>query len=415
MAECYLLSLSLIDKAADYLARSGADSYDFGGAKYATLPEPNRTQVLTAILPWLRGRVCRESRFIGTVETEPAILDFVNAVDAERLAELGTSCSDHFLRTKIKPLFVDWRPGQERIHVLKEKLDAGLFRYRRDYASYYEAHRHEDSPAMRVADPTVVLIPGLGMIAWGKSKSESRVTAKFYKAAVSVMRGAEAISTYTALSRPEAVDIEYWRLEEAKLRRMPPEKEFSRRIVAIVGAGSEIGLEVARRLVEEGATVAVLAISADSVQAVAKELLGQIGMGIGVAGSGISGSGAAIGLGCDVTNRASIGRALRMVLLAYGGLEYVVVTSGLYVSPSTDGRIPDEAWAQTYAVNATGPFLVADDAGRIWKEQSLPGSLVIATSVNATVRRGKALLPCGCESHSISVVPIGSSQSDSWR
>ena len=389
--QCYLLSLSLIDRASEFLARAGADSYAFGGAKYATLPEPRRTKVLAAILPWLRGRVSQAKRFIGTVETDREVLDFVNAVDAERLAELGTSCPDHFLRTKIKPLYVDWNPEQEDVPALKEKLDSGLSRYRQDYATYYNLHRHPDSPAMRVADPTVVLVPGLGMITWGKSKSESRVTAEFYKAAIGVMRGAEAISTYTAIDRQEAFDIEYWQLEEAKLRRMPPEQELSRRIVAVIGAGSGIGREVARRLIREGATVAALDVREDAARGVADEILGQIGMGIGVAGSGISGSGAIIGLGCDITDRTSIAEALRTLLLAYGGLDHIVITSGLFITPSVEGHIPDEAWAKTYAVNATGPFLVADEAASLWREQMLRGSLVITTSVNATVSKAGSL------------------------
>ncbi len=388
---CYLLSLSLAERAADFLSRAGADSYDFGGAKYIALPEAQRTEVLTSILPWLRGRVSRTKRFVGTIETDREILDFVNAADAERLAELGTSCPDHFLRTKIKPLYVNWNPKQEDVGALKEKLDAGLVRYRQDYATYYDSHRHPDSPPMRVADPTVVLIPGLGMIAWGKSKSESRVTAEFYKAAIGVMRGAEAISKYTALDRQEAFDIEYWRLEEAKLRRMPPEQEFSRRIAAVIGAGSGIGREVSRRLIKEGATVAALDVREESALGVAEEIISQIGMGIGVAGSGVSGCGAIIGLGCDVTDRTSIAAALRTLLLAYGGLDHIVITSGLYISPDADGQVPDDAWARTYAVNATGPFLVADEAASIWKDQALQGSLVITTSVNATVPKTGSL------------------------
>ena len=383
---CYLLSLSLIDRAAAYLARPG-DAYAFGGAKYETLPEEERETMLAAILPWLRGRVSREKRFIGTVETDAAILDFANAEDAPRLAELGTSCPDHFLRTKIKPLYVDWNPQQEDLDALKAKLETGLERYQEDYAAYYEAHKHDDSPAMRGAYPSVVLIPGLGMITWGKNKSESRVTAEFYKAAVGVMRGAEAVSAYTALPRQEAFDIEYWRLEEAKLKRMPPEQELSRRIVAVVGAGSGIGKAVVDLLIGEGAAVAALDLHEAAVQETAQEILDRIGMGIGVAGSGLSGCGDVIGLGCDITDRASIAATLRRVLLAYGGLDHVVVTAGLYVSPDADGHVPDAAWDRTFAVNVTGPYLVADEAARIWQDQGLTGSLVITTSVNAVVSK----------------------------
>src|SRR5208283_5085008 len=175
--------------------------------------------------------------------------------DAARLAELGTSCPDHFLRTKIKPLYVDWDPAKEDTAALKSKLQEGLEKYRADYAAYYDRCKRPDSPAMRDPNPTVVLIPGLGMIAWGKDKSESRVTAEFYNCAVEVMRGSEAIDQYVALPQQEAFDIEYWLLEEAKLRRMPAEKELARKIVAVVGAGSGIGREVARRIAKEGAQV----------------------------------------------------------------------------------------------------------------------------------------------------------------
>ncbi len=389
--ECYLLSLALIERAAQYLESAGAGAYDFGGARCTALSEGDRADVLAAILPWLRGSVSTTRRFIGTFEDDEEILRFANSVDAERLAELGTSCPDHFLRTKIKPLYVDWQPGKEDVRALRKKLDAGIARYRDDYAAYYSAHCRVDSPAMRVADPTVVLVPGVGMITWGKTKSESRVTAEFYKAAVAVMRGAEAVSKYTALDRQEAFDIEYWSLEEAKLQRMPPEMELSRQIVAVVGAGSGIGRAAVGRLVAEGATVAAMDLREDAAREVAEENLRAIGMGIGVAGSGISGSGAVIGLACDVTDRDSIREALRKLLLAYGGLDHLVITSGLYVSPDPSGEVPDRAWADSFAVNATGPYLVADEARRIWQEQALPGSLVVTTSVNATVPKKGSL------------------------
>lgn len=382
---CYLLSLGLIDRAAEYLAQHDPGAKVFGGAKYEALPEAERRAALVELLPWLRGRVSRDRRFIGTVQDDEAMLAFANSHDAPRLAELGTSCPDHFLRTKIKPLYVDWNPQQDDLAALKEKLDAGLDQYRKDYAAYYERHRRPDSPAMRVTSPTVILIPGIGMVAWGKNKSESRVTAEFYNAAVGVMRGAEAVSSYTALPRQEAFDIEYWLLEEAKLKRMPPEQELARQVVAVVGAGSGIGRAVAERLIGEGAEIVALDLDEGAAKATADELLDRVGMGIGVAGTGISGCGDVVGLRCDATDRASIRRALADALLAYGGLDHVVVTAGLYVSPDTTGHIPDEGWARTFAVNVTGAYLLADEAERIWKAQELPGSMVVTTSVNAVV------------------------------
>ena len=386
---CYLLTLSLIEKAAAYLAQHDLGADAFGGARYTSYSTAERDDKLAVLLPWLRGRISRDRRFIGTVQTDAAIMDFVNSNDAGRLAALGTSCPDHFVRTKIKPLYVDWDPQTRDYADLQKKLDQRLDGYRRDYAAYYEQHQRPDSPPMRVANPTVVLIPGLGMITWGKTKSESRVTAEFYNAAVGVIRGAESVSEYTAIAKREAFDIEYWRLEEAKLRRRPPEKELSRQIVAVVGAGSGIGKAVVRRLVDEGATVAALDLDEGAARQTTQAILNEVGMGIGVAGSGISGCGDVIGLGVDITDRESIAAALDTVMLAFGGLDSVVVTAGRYVAPDEEGWIPDDAWGETFAVNVTGAYLVADEAARRWREQGLPGSLVLTTSVNAAVpKRG---------------------------
>jgi rhamnulose-1-phosphate aldolase/alcohol dehydrogenase len=311
----------------------------------------------------------------------------VNSVDAPRLAEIGTSCPDHFLRTKIKPLYVDWNPQKESVESLLEKLEAGLIKYRSDYASYYEACKHPNSPAMRDPNPTVILIPGLGLIAWGKNKSESRVTAEFYSLAIEVMRASEAISEYQGLPRQEAFDIEYWLLEEAKLKRMPPEKEFARNVVVVIGAGSGIGKATAHRAAKEGAHVVCADLSEEAAQATAKELIEMYGVGIGVAGTGISGCGPAIGLGVDITKRESIRSMCENIILAYGGLDNIIITAGIFVSPDKAGRIPDDKWALTYAINATGPYLVADEAKTIWQAQGLKTSLVITTSANAAVAK----------------------------
>src|SRR5205814_1128089 len=226
---------------------------------------------------------------------------------------------DHFLRTKIKPLYVDWNPQSEDVAALKTKLQSGLEKYRQDYADYYHRCKRPNSPAMRDPNPTVVLIPGLGMISWGKDKSESRVTAEFYNCAVEVIRGAEAIDQYIALPQQDAFDIEYWALEDAKLKRMPPEKDLSRKIVVVVGAGSGIGREVAQRLARDGATVACADLDKNSADATAQAVTDKTGPGIGVAGSGISGCGQGVGVGCDITSRQSIRTMFEQVTLAYGG------------------------------------------------------------------------------------------------
>jgi len=244
---------------------------------------------------------------------------------------------------------------------------------------------------MRDPNPTVILIPGLGLIAWGKTKSESRVTAEFYALAIEVMRASEAISAYQGLPRQEAFDIEYWALEEAKLKRMPPEKEMARNVVVVIGAGSGIGKATALRVAQEGAHVVCADLSKETAQHTAQELIKTNGVGIGVAGTGISGCGPALGLGVDITDRASVQAMLKQVVLAYGGLDQVIITAGIFVSPDKSGHIPDDKWSLTYAINVMGSYIVADETKKIWQAQGLKGSLVLTTSVNAAVAKHGSL------------------------
>ncbi len=388
---CYQLTLTLIERAAAYIEAHDKGQATFGGQKYQSLEPAARQAVLVAILPWLRGQLSQHKRMLATLQHDHAILRFVNSVDAPRLAALGTSCPDHFLRTKIKPLFVDWNAQSEDVAALKHKLAAGLEQYRQDYAAYYQAHKHPDSPAMRDPNPTVILIPGLGMLAWGKDKSEARVTAEFYSCAVEVMRGAEAIDEYSALPLQEAFDIEYWLLEEAKLKRMPPEPELARQVIAIVGGGSGIGRAAALRLAKEGAHIVAIDRDEQAARSTAEAITDRHGVGIGVAGSGISACGPAIGLQAEITERLSIRAAFEQLLLAYGGLDAVAVTAGIFVPPDTSGRIADEQWARTFAINVTGLYLVADEAAALWRAQGLSAKLVLTTSVNAVVAKKGSL------------------------
>ncbi|NBS84200.1 MAG: bifunctional rhamnulose-1-phosphate aldolase/short-chain dehydrogenase [Verrucomicrobia bacterium] len=385
--KCYELTLELVGRAAAAIAKKDQGEKTFGGAKFASPAEKERKALWVSILPWLRGRVSAQQRMIGTVQEDATILRFVNSKDAARLAEMGTSCPDHFLRTKIKPLYVPWDPAKGDLDKLRGLLEEGLEGYRADYKKYYEKCKRKDSPAMRDPNPTVVLIPGLGMVAWGKSKSESRVTAEFYNCAVEVMRGAEALGGYINLPQQEAFDIEYWQLEEAKLRRMPPEQELARQVIAVVGAGSGIGKETAHRLAKEGASVVCVDMNEKAAQETSVELVKKLGEGIGVAGTGISGCGPAIGLAANITDRKSVATMLDEATYAYGGIDGVVVTAGIFVPPDLEGRIPDEKWAQTFAINVTGSYVVADEANKIFKAQGLPASLVLTTSVNAVVAK----------------------------
>jgi rhamnulose-1-phosphate aldolase/alcohol dehydrogenase len=389
--ECYELTLALIEKAAAFIESKyeakGGHAKAFGRQKYASLDEAPRRAAFAKILPWLRGQVSQKALFVGTIQDDETILRFVNSHDAARLAELGTSCPDHFLRTKIKPLYVDWNPQSENLDALKAKLQSALAAYREDYAAYYHRCKHANSPAMRDPNPTVILIPGLGLIAWGKDKSESRVTAEFYNCAVEVMRGAEAIDEYIALPQQEAFDIEYWLLEEAKLKRMPAEKELARQIHIVIGAGSGIGKETAHRLVKEGAHIVCVDMNKDAAAATAREITDKYGVGIGVAGSGISGCGPALGLQANITDRASIRAMLDEVALAYGGFDAIEITAGVFWPSDTSGHIPDDKWAFVFNVNVTGSYLVADEAFKTWREQGLKGALVLTTSANAVVAK----------------------------
>jgi rhamnulose-1-phosphate aldolase/alcohol dehydrogenase len=385
--ECYELTLRLIEKAAEFIDARDKGDQTFGGQKYDTLDDAKRDDLLNQLLPWLRGQVSQQKKFVGTVQSDATILRFINSNDAARLAELGTSCPDHFLRTKIKPLFVDWNPQSEDLESLKQKLTAGLEQYRKDYATYYQNCKRDNSPAMRDPNPTVILIPGIGMIAWGKNKSESRVTAEFYNCAVEVMRGAEAMDEYISLPQQEAFDIEYWLLEEAKLQRMPSEKELARDIVIVIGAGAGIGRAVAHRVAKEGAHVVCVDMNAEAANATAKELTDIYGQGIGVSGTGISGCGPAIGLAANITDRASVQEMLKQAFLAYGGLDHIIVTAGVFVPPDKTGHVTDDQWKLTFDVNVMGSYIVADEAREFFQAQNLKGSICLTTSVNAVVSK----------------------------
>tara|TARA_B100002003_G_scaffold189365_1_gene178157 strand:- start:2224 stop:3873 length:1650 start_codon:yes stop_codon:yes gene_type:complete len=388
---CYETSLWVIETAARYIEEHDKGEMTFGGQKYAPLDESSRTRLLTEFLPVARGMISTKVKFIATVQTDEATLRFVNSVDAPLLAALGTSCPDHFLRTKIKPLLVDFDPQNDDLEQLVDKFKTGLQQYREDYTAYYESCKHDDSPAMRDPSPTVILIPGIGMIAWGKNKSESRVTAEFYNCAIEVMRGAEAISEYTALPVQEAFDIEYWALEEAKLQRMPAEKSLARDVVVVIGAGDGIGKATAHRVAREGAHVVCADLNFTNAQQTAAELTDIYGQGIGVAGSGISACGPAIALQVDITKRDTVEALFSQVLLAYGGIDKVIVTAGVFVAEGADLSKNDQIFDLSFGVNVKGGYVVASEAHNIWQRQGLKGALVLTTSVNAAVSKKGSL------------------------
>lgn len=388
---CYETSLWVIETAARYIEEHDKGENTFGGQKVQSLSEDKAKSLLTNFMPIARGKLSKNVKYIGTLQNAEATLRFVNSVDAPRLAELGTSCPDHFLRTKIKPLYVDFNPETDSLDELVTKFDAALEKYRADYTSYYEACKRPDSPAMRDPSPTVVLIPSIGMIAWGKNKSESRVTAEFYNCAIEVMRGAEAISEYTALPQQEAFDIEYWALEEAKLQRMPKEAPLARDVVVVIGAGDGIGKAVAHRVASEGAHVVCADLRLDNAKATAAELEEIYGKGIGVSGSGISSCGPAIALEVDITRRETVEELFTNVTLAYGGIDKVIVTAGVFLAEGDDLAKNDKAFDLSFNVNVKGGYIVASEAQKVWEKQQLKGMMVLTTSVNGAVSKKGSL------------------------
>jgi len=393
--ECYENTISIIDQlgqfVVDHVDKKGASL--FGGARYQALD--NRHDLALDIFPFLRGRVSGARRLIGNFSDLPEVLRFVNSADAEQLAHLGTSCPDHFIRTKVRPLFVPWQPA-ESVQGLREQIDSALKNYRKEYAEYYNSFAQPDSPAMRDANPTVVLIPGIGMFSFGKSKTEARLTGEFYVNAIHVMEGATSMDTgkmpatlpqagaaaptsaftvhanYVALPPSEAFRIEYWALEEAKIRRQPPEKELSRQVVLIVGGGSGIGREAALLAAERGAHVVV----ADRDHEAAKKVADEV--------KGIAGKEGGLSLAVDIHRRDVIRQSLRDLVAAYGGLDIVINTAALFPS-SKDGQISDEQWGVTLDINVTANYLLVDEAARILKDQNLGASVVLTSSANAVV------------------------------
>jgi rhamnose utilization protein RhaD (predicted bifunctional aldolase and dehydrogenase)/NAD(P)-dependent dehydrogenase (short-subunit alcohol dehydrogenase family) len=397
--ECYLNTVSIIDQLTIFIEKhlEKKGSRIFGGQQHVSLQ--NRREVALEILPFLRGRVSAHKRLIGSHSELPEVLEFVNSADAEKLAYLGTSCPDHFIRTKIRPMRVAWEPTSS-IDELKKSIDARLAVYRTEYAEYYQKHAEATSPAMRDPNPTVVLIPGIGMFSFGKSKPEARITGELYVNAIHVMKGAagleegprparvpqcgsdalleafEVYSNYVALPASEAYRIEYWLLEEAKIRRQPAEKELSRQIALIIGGGSGIGREVALLAAERGAHVVVADRDQESAARVADDV------------KAITGKEGAAASPVDIRSRESIREALKQTVGEFGGVDVLVNTAALFPSSPT-GVISDAQWALTLEVNVTANFLLVEEVGKLFREQGLTASVVLTSSANAVVpKRG---------------------------
>ncbi len=393
----YLSTITIIDQLGQFVNEHVERKGDkiFGGEQFKA--REDRAQLSLELLPYLRGQVSNNRRVIASYSDLPEVLKFVNSRDGDALAYLGTSCPDHFIRTKIRPLYVKWDPSGD-LASLKTAISEGLKTYRKEYAEYYKTHAQPDSPVMRDDNPSIVLVPGIGMFSFGKSKPESRITGEFYTNAIHVMEGASAMAmgappsdlpqagpaaptsafkvhtNYVALPALEAFRIEYWRLEEAKIRRQPPEKQLSRQIAVVVGGGSGIGREVALLAAERGAHVVVADRDLTGAEAVSGEV------------KAVAGKESAVAVSVDIRNRETIREALAQAIRTFGGIDILINTAAIFPA-SPDGVITDAQWALTLDVNVTANYLLTDEAARPFKEQGLPVNVVLTSSANAVVSK----------------------------
>jgi rhamnulose-1-phosphate aldolase/alcohol dehydrogenase len=364
--ECEAHSLEIIRTAEEFLAEHGV-AEPFGAIVPGNepLPEEERRAKAAAIFPTVRGLASTDHPQVGHYTDADVVLDFLAREKLSPLAELGTSCPDHFLRTKVKPLVVDL-PATASVEEITTRLKELHAAYRDDYRAYYERHATPDSPAMRGADPAIVLVPGVGMFSFGRNKQTARVAGEFYVNAINVMRGAESVSTYRPIAESEKFRIEYWALEEAKLARMPKPKPLATRVALVTGAASGIGKAIAERLAAEGACVVVADLDGEKASAVA---------------AGIGSADTAIGVAADVSDEAAVERAFAEAVLAFGGVDLIVNNAGLSISkPLLETTVRD--WDLQHDVMARGSFLVSRAAARVMVEQGIGGDIIYISSKN---------------------------------
>lgn len=373
--ESYINTLAVIERCAQYLEDNyGKKGAVFGGQKIATLPKEERLKKAAVLAPVLRGFCSSKSKMIGHFTDDDRVLEFINSNDLERLAPMGTSCPDHFLRTKISPLVlnIDVSTDLNDINQVKEKLQPQFEDYREMYTAYYNTCKHDNSPGIRDANPVVILYPGIGMFTFAKDKQTARVAAEFYINAINVMKGAEAISEYTSLPKQEAFNIEYWLLEEAKLQRMPKPKPLTGRVALITGSAGGIGKAIAKRLADQGACVLINDINAQRMEEAMNEFRNLFGKD--VAASSL----------LDVANSDSIEKAFEAVALAFGGVDIIVNNAGLSISKAlTDHSEAD--WDKLYDILVKGQFLVTKEAVKTMRRQGLGGDIINIVSKNSVV------------------------------
>ncbi|MDB5193447.1 MAG: bifunctional aldolase/short-chain dehydrogenase [Segetibacter sp.] len=373
--ESYINTLEVIERCAQYIEDAiGKQSAVFGGAKVESLPKEQRLKQAAALAPILRGFCSSKQKMIGHFSDDERVLQFMNSNDLDRLAPLGTSCPDHFLRTKISPLVLELGASDDLSDVaaIKEKLAPKFEAYRQMYADYYNTAKHPNSPAMRDTNPVIILYPGVGMFSFSKDKQTARVAAEFYTNAINVMRGAEAISEYTSLPRQEAFNIEYWLLEEAKLQRMPKPKPLSGRVALVTGSAGGIGKAIAKKFADEGACVIINDINTERMETAMAEFQKQYGRD--TAASTL----------LDVTNEQTIEKAFDEVALAFGGVDIIVNNAGISTSKGLlDHTVED--WDKLYNILVKGQFLVSKAGLRIMRKQDMGGDIVNIVSKNSVV------------------------------
>lgn len=366
--ESYVNTLDVIETCAQYLEEHyGKKRPVFGGAKTETLPEAQRLKKAAEIAPVLRGLCSGSQKMLGHYSDDPRVLEFVNSHDLSRLAPMGTSCPDHFLRTKIAPLVLDLDQMDQG-----DYLEQQFAQYREAYQQYYEACKHPNSPAMRDPNPVVILIPGIGMFTFAKDKTTARLAAEYYTNAVNVMKGAEAISEYTALPRQEAFNIEYWLLEEAKLQRLPKPKPLSGRVALVTGSGGGIGKAVARKFASEGACVVLSDLHPERLEEARQELANTFGKD------------AVAATLLNVADAASVAEALSVACLAFGGVDILVNNAGISISQSIEEH-SEENWDKLYDILVKGQFLVSQEGVKILRKQGFGGDILNIVSKNAVV------------------------------
>ncbi len=365
--ECEANSLEIIRTAERFLADRGvAEPFGALVAGYEPLPADERRRRAAELAPVIRGLASTDKPQVGHFNDSDVVLEFTAREKLTELAALGTSCPDHFLRTKVRPLVLDLPPSasvEDAVARLQELHAA----YREEYAAYYNRHAEPDSPAMRGADPAIVLVPGVGMFSFGKDKQTARVAGEFYVNAINVMRGAEAVSTYAPIDEREKFRIEYWALEEAKLQRMPKPKPLATRVAFVTGGGSGIGKAIARRLAAEGACVVVADLDQAAAEAVAKE---------------IGSTDVAVAVGADVSSADAVEAALRAAVLAFGGVDLIVNNAGLSISKSLL-ETTERDWDLQHDVMAKGSFLVSRAAAKVLIDQGMGGDIVYISSKNS--------------------------------